>query len=275
MLFIIALLGICSLVSAGGITVTSSSFGGGGWIAATSVKSGDGTRVYVGGGYSMAPCSLASVNALVYVVQPAIPNTFATLLGGGRFEMAAAAANSATAVFYVGGVNSTKQVVDSVDRIDGSIATRDVHRLSVARAAITAANVGSYAVFAGGARNVVFNCGGPTTTTFSNPTAAVDLYNTNTGVWSTANLQQPRHSATSAVSNNRLYISGTPFSLSPRYPKSTTNMFVAVALSLWLVRSRSLRFSVNNRTRKYHSCSQTLNHLHYLLDALMNRTLNI
>lgn len=267
--FVSALL-LVGFVSAGSISVTSSSFGGGGWIAAAGIKSGDGSKTYVAGGYSSGLCggTLAAVNGIAWVVQPALPSTSVTLPGGARFEMAAAAANSLTAVIFAGGVNSSKQMVDTIDRVDGSIATKEPHRLSVARAAMTAANVGNYAIFAGGARTVVFNCGAPTTTTFSNPTNAVDMYNTVTGAWTTANLQQPRHSSSSAVSNNRLYIAGM-FSFFPLFILSnyTTNMFVAAPVPVSPVHAPAPLPSVNNMMHKYHSYSHISSRSHCLLSS--------
>lgn len=173
--------------------------------------------MYYGGGYSVPSCGVLSMNALVWSLQQQPGTaTVATLLGGGRAEMGAAAASSAgTAVFYVGGFNGTYQVVDSIDRVDGSVATRDVHRLSVARAAMVAARVGNLVVFAGGARTVNVQCQGSqasqTAITYSNPTNAVDIYSLATNSWSTSTKIVSSHSSTAVVSGTRLYITGTSF----------------------------------------------------------------
>jgi hypothetical protein len=91
-------------------------------------------------------------------------------------------------------------ISDAVDLYNADTDVWSTARLSVARGGISAVTVGHKAIFAGGGSNFVFA---------TEPTSdAVDIYDADTGHWSTAHLSESRTSMGTAVIGDRMIFAG-------------------------------------------------------------------
>lgn len=157
-------------------------------------------KVYFGGGY----INWRSYNKTVDIYDPATDSWSKDQLSKGRAFLTSVYANGK--VFFAGGEDiysgngyRTSSIVDIYDEQTNAWS---VENLSEGRAWLSAVHVGSKILFAGGMKEVNIQ------EIKNNPSDVVDIYDLQTGEWSTAKLSKPRAFIASAVNGNLAFFAG-------------------------------------------------------------------
>ncbi len=106
-------------------------------------------------------------------------------------------------IFFAGGYKGTGNYSSEVDIYDAGAGTWTTATLSAPRFALAAASAGTKIVFAGGSTYYtgVGNFA-------EQPSAAVDIYDEGSGMWSTASLSKARNFLTAVASGTKIFFAG-------------------------------------------------------------------
>ena len=104
--------------------------------------------------------------------------------------------------YFAGGVDANGDPIDYVETFDGTIWESDNISLPGPRAGMRSAVVGDVLFFTGGGEMTVVNLN------YANATTTVDMYDQNTGMWTTSNMNLGKVNHTAIGYGNKVYVAG-------------------------------------------------------------------